>query len=114
MKLSAYSIPGVARPKIPTIEKIIEHTFKHYGLPSREAMISKSRRKEVVWPRQIAIALARELTGRGVQEIGLAFRKDHATVTYAESRVRFEAKTYKTFQEDYNNLKNKILYGNEN
>jgi hypothetical protein len=59
-----------------------------------EAMWSKSRQHYLAHPRQEAMALARELTGRSYPEIGLMFGgKDHTTILYAHRKVTALAQT---------------------
>ncbi len=59
----------------------------HYGL-SVDELISPSRAVRVAWPRQLAIHLARELTGAPLTTIGQAFGgRNHATVLHACRRV---------------------------
>jgi len=59
-----------------------------------EAMWSKSRQHFLAHPRQEAMALARELTGRSFPEIGLMFGgKDHTTILYAVDKIRKRAET---------------------
>jgi chromosomal replication initiator protein len=59
----------------------------HYGLSVGE-LVSPSRTARVAWPRQLAIHLARELTGAPLTAIGSAFGgRNHATVLHACKRV---------------------------
>jgi chromosomal replication initiator protein len=58
-----------------------------YGLTVEE-LISPARTGRIAWPRQIAISLARELTGASLAAIGAAFGgRNHATVLHACKRV---------------------------
>jgi chromosomal replication initiator protein len=51
-------------------------------------MLSASRTQRVSWPRQLAITLARELTGASLHQLGKAFGgRDHATVMHSCKRV---------------------------
>ena len=59
----------------------------YYDLSVAE-LISPSRAARISWPRQVAIHLARELTGASLTEIGEAFGgRNHATVVHACKRV---------------------------
>ena len=59
----------------------------HYDLAVSD-LISASRVARIAWPRQVAIFLARELTGTPLQTIGEAFGgRNHATVLHACKRV---------------------------
>lgn len=44
---------------------------------------SKSRKKNIAFPRQVSMYLARKLTEQGLSEIGQAFNRDHSTVVHS-------------------------------
>jgi len=46
-------------------------------------MQSKSRKKNIAFPRQISMYLARKYTEQGLMEIGRAFNRDHSTVLHS-------------------------------
>jgi chromosomal replication initiator protein len=54
----------------------------------RVDFIARCRTKDVAFPRQVAMYLARELTGASLPQIGCAFGRDHATVLHACRRVK--------------------------
>lgn len=59
-----------------------------------EVMWSRLRKHKWAHPRQEAMALARELTGRSFPEIGIMFGgKDHTTILYAHRKVMTLAQT---------------------
>jgi chromosomal replication initiator protein len=59
----------------------------HFGL-SADDLLSSSRTARVAWPRQLAMYLARELTGQSLPAIGREFGgRDHTTVLYACRRA---------------------------
>ena len=66
---------------------------------------SKNRSRQVTRPRQVAMALAKELTDHSLPEIGDAFGgRDHTTVLHACRKVlELKAKDSR-MNEDYNNL----------
>jgi chromosomal replication initiation ATPase DnaA len=53
-----------------------------YGL-SRDQMRAPDRRRALARPRQIAMFLAREMTGQSLPRIGMHFCRDHTTVIHA-------------------------------
>lgn len=58
-----------------------------YGVSVAE-LVSSRRSAKIAWARQVAIHLARELTGASLQSIGAAFGgRNHATVLHACKRV---------------------------
>jgi len=60
---------------------------EHFGLSTND-LLSTSRAARVAWPRQLAMYLARELTGQSLPAIGREFGgRDHTTVLYACRRA---------------------------
>ncbi len=60
---------------------------QHFDL-SPEELISPSRAARIIWPRQVAMYLARELTGESLPAIGRHFGgRDHTTVLHAWRRT---------------------------
>ena len=53
-----------------------------YNVPLNE-LLSKSRKKNVAFPRQVSMYLARKLTEEALSEIGKAFNRDHSTVVHS-------------------------------
>jgi chromosomal replication initiator protein len=48
---------------------------------------SKSRKKEVAFPRQVSMYLSRKHTERALSDIGRAFNRDHSTVVHSVKRI---------------------------
>ena len=70
---------------------------------------SKRRNRQIARPRQVAMALAKELTSMSLPDIGDAFGgRDHTTVIHACKKVDELIKTDSKINEDYNSLQ-KIL-----
>jgi chromosomal replication initiator protein len=66
-----------------TIEQIQLAVGKYFDVPV-DLLRGKSRRQEIVMPRQIAMYLAKELTHSSLKTIGLHFGgRDHSTVIHA-------------------------------
>jgi chromosomal replication initiator protein len=77
-------------PSISDVQAIVASHFKL----SVEQLTSASRVSGVSWPRQVAIHLARDLTGASLPTIGKAFGgRNHATVIHACKRVSERLKT---------------------
>lgn len=73
-----------------TVDSIQKAVCDHYDL-SLADMSSRRRPASIAFPRQIAMALARQLTSLSLVEIGEAFgRRDHGTVIHACKRVEQE------------------------
>jgi chromosomal replication initiator protein len=63
----------------------------------------------VARPRQMAMALAKELTNHSLPEIGDAFGgKDHTTVMHAVRRIEELRENDRDIDEDYNNILRKL------
>jgi chromosomal replication initiator protein len=72
---------------VPSIAEVQAIVARHFKI-SVEQMTSPSRAVRVSWPRQVAIHLARDLTGESLPRIGQAFGgRNHATVLHACKRV---------------------------
>ena len=79
--------PGVGSKRPPTITEIQQAVAGHFDLTVAQ-LTSASRASRVSWPRQVAIHLARDLTGASLPAIGRAFGgRNHATVVHACKRV---------------------------
>jgi len=76
-------------------------------------MKSKRRTKQVAFPRQIAMFLARELTSHSLCEIGASFGgKDHTTIIHAYEKIEDLILTDITLLAEVNSLKKQMTDGN--
>ena len=76
-----------AEPKRVKVEDILRVVSRHYGV-SRGDLLSQRRHRSVVWPRQIGMYLAKQLTARSLPEIGRRFGgRDHTTVLHAIRKI---------------------------
>lgn len=70
-----------------SIEQIQNAACEHFGITPAE-LVSSSRTARVAWPRQVAMYLARELTGASLPAIGRQFgERNHTTVMHACRRA---------------------------
>lgn len=91
-----------------TLENIQKTTAEYFKIRVAD-LLSKRRNRSVARPRQIAMALSKELTSHSLPEIGDAFGgRDHTTVLHACRKISELRKTEQKIEEDYNNL-GKIL-----
>lgn len=87
-----------AEVKAITIEDIIEKVCKHFELEPT-SIHSKSRKREVVQVRQIAMYLAKKHTDASSSKIGqLIGNRDHATVLHACKIVKDQFEVDKSFR----------------
>jgi chromosomal replication initiator protein len=88
--LAAEVLAGLYPDLVParrTIREIQIATCEAFGIALDE-LLSPSRAARVVWPRQVAMYLSRELTDRTLPAIGDAFGgRDHSTVLHAVKRT---------------------------
>lgn len=69
-----------------TINQIIDEVCQLYGL-ERHQIFERTRRYEISWPRQVAVALSYWYTDKSMLQVGKEFDRDHTTVLYAEGMV---------------------------
>jgi chromosomal replication initiator protein len=90
--------------RLVTMENIQKTVADYYKLRIAD-LLSKRRSRSVARPRQVAMALAKELTTHSLPEIGDGFGgRDHTTVMHACKRVRELRDSEQRLQEDYSNL----------
>jgi len=90
--------------KLVTIENIQKTVAGYFKIRVAD-LLSKRRSRSITRPRQIAMALAKELTNHSLPEIGDAFGgRDHTTVLHGCRRVTLLRDTETRVAEDYKNL----------
>lgn len=90
--------------KLVTIENIQRTVAEYYKIKVAD-LLSKRRNRSVARPRQIAMALAKELTNHSLPEIGDAFGgRDHTTVLHACRNIAELRQSDSDIEEDYINL----------
>ncbi|MGS2741981.1 chromosomal replication initiator protein DnaA [Halomonas sp. LS-001] len=83
----------------------IQRTVAEYYKIKVADLLSKRRSRSVARPRQVAMALAKELTNHSLPEIGDAFGgRDHTTVLHACRKVKTLQEENADIREDYKNL----------
>ena len=77
-----------AQERLVTMENIQKTVAEYFKIRVAD-LLSKRRSRSIARPRQVAMALARELTNHSLPEIGDAFGgRDHTTVMHACDRVK--------------------------
>lgn len=93
-----------------TIDKIQNIVCDHFSLPL-ETLLSKSRKREIVQARQIAMYLAKFHTRESLQNIGRKIGdRDHATVLHACKTVSNLMDTDKSFKAGLKELELKLKF----
>ncbi len=92
------------RDKLVSIDNIQRTVAEYYKIKVSD-VLSKRRSRSVARPRQVAMALAKELTNHSLPEIGDAFGgRDHTTVLHATRKIAELRETDADIREDYKNL----------
>jgi len=90
--------------RLVSVENIQKTVADYFKLRVAD-LLSKKRSRSVARPRQVAMALAKELTNHSLPEIGDAFGgRDHTTVLHACRRIQALRETEKRVDDDYLNL----------
>lgn len=90
--------------KLVTVENIQKTVAEYYKIRVGD-LLSKRRSRSIARPRQVAMALAKELTSHSLPEIGDAFGgRDHTTVLHACKRIKSLRESEMRMGEDYQNL----------
>jgi chromosomal replication initiator protein len=87
-----------------SIDNIQRVVADYYKLKVSD-LLSKRRTRSIARPRQLAMALSKELTNHSLPEIGDAFGgRDHTTVLHACRKIRELTESNPEIREDYNSL----------
>lgn len=90
--------------RLVTIENIQKTVAEYYKIRVAD-LLSKRRSRSIARPRQVAMALAKELTSHSLPEIGDAFGgRDHTTVLHACRVIKELRESQTRTSEDYSNL----------
>ena len=77
----------VGEPREVSIDRIQETVSERFGV-SRDELCGDKRSQNIVYPRQVAMYLSRELTDSSLPKIGREFGgRDHTTVIHATSKI---------------------------
>ena len=87
-----------------SIDNIQRTVAEYYNIKISD-ILSKRRNRTIARPRQVAMALAKELTNHSLPEIGDAFGgRDHTTVLHACRKIAELKESSTDLAEDYKNL----------
>ena len=90
---------------IPNIQRVVAD---YYNIKTSE-LLSKRRNRSITRPRQIAMALSKELTNHSLPEIGDAFGgRDHTTVIHACDKTKELTQESLEIEEDYKKLRRNL------
>lgn len=87
-----------------SMDNIQRTTAEYYKIKVAD-MMSRRRSRSVARPRQMAMALSKDLTNHSLPEIGDSFGgRDHTTVLHACRKIKELRETNSDIREDYKNL----------
>ncbi len=90
--------------KMVTLENIQKTVADYYKIRMAD-ILSKRRSRNIARPRQMAMAIAKELTNHSLPEIGDAFGgRDHTTVLHAVRKIKELRETDHRMDDDFNSL----------
>ncbi len=110
VSLAKLVVHGAVRQESKSIgiEEIINTVCKHFGLENA-AIHTKSRKREVVQARQVAMYLAKQHTELSTSKIGKFIGgKDHATVLHACKTVKGQCEVDKSFRSELDNIESNL------
>ena len=94
--------------KVNTVEKIRDAVCEYFSL-SVDAISTKSRKREVVQARQIAMYLSKQMTKNSLSSIGFTIgQRDHATVLHACKIVTDLMEIDKNFRSSVKEIEEKL------
>lgn len=98
--------PGSQREVTP--ELIIQIVSDHFGINSSD-ITSQKRTKDIVYPRQIAMYLCRDMTDTPLQSIGRCLGgRDHTTIIHGSEKIQGDMKKDENLRNTIDILKKKI------
>ena len=91
--------------KLLTVDNIKKTVAEYYKITVKE-IDSTARPTSIVYPRMMAMFLARELTQNSFPMLGKEFGgKDHSTVMNAQKKMKKLIDTKQQYKDDYENIK---------
>ena len=102
------------KPDSEIVEIIIKIVGDYFGLTEVQ-MFEKTRKREIVTPRQICHKLAWEYTSLSLEKVGLRIgNKDHGTVLHSSRKISDLIWSDKQIKRDYNKINEMVIYEKEN
>lgn len=100
-----HDLVRIGEPRSIKVEEIQQVVCKHFSVTKAD-LLSSCRARTLVRPRQIAMYIAKVMTGRSLPEIGRRFgNRDHTTVLHAVRKIEDMVKNDKTLAQEVELLK---------
>ncbi|MEA4963265.1 helix-turn-helix domain-containing protein, partial [Lutispora sp.] len=96
-----------SKPKFITADLIKEKVGEFFNVKV-EDFNAKKRTRSIVYPRQIAMYLCREMTDLSLPKIGEEFGRDHTTIMHAYDKISSDMNIDPELKNIINDLKGKI------
>lgn len=112
LELARSIVSEIAKPdkSVLTIDTIMDHTAKIYKLPI-DQLRAKTRKKDIVRARQVAMYLSKRLTNHSLVTIGLYFGgRDHSTVIHALDNVEKNISADPVFKQQIDGMLRHLEY----
>jgi chromosomal replication initiator protein len=91
-----------------SVDNILEAITSHFDV-NMELLTGKCRKKETVFPRQVAMYMLKELTNLPLKSIGYHFGgRDHSTVIHAVQSISEAMETDKSVEKTVRKLFNRF------
>ena len=102
-KLALNKVIEESEKKPVTLEYIQEVVCEKYNLEMKD-MSSKTRARQIAYPRQIAMYLCRQLTDLSLIMIAESFNRDHSTIMHGVDKITKDISEDMSFAEEINSL----------
>ncbi|MBN9669218.1 chromosomal replication initiator protein DnaA [Roseibium aggregatum] len=103
-----HDLVRIGEPRSIKVEEIQQVVCKHFSVTKAD-LLSSCRARTLVRPRQIAMYIAKVVTGRSLPEIGRRFgNRDHTTVLHAVRKIEDMANKDKALAQEIELLKRLI------
>ncbi|WP_435979534.1 chromosomal replication initiator protein DnaA [Psychrobacter sp. DM4] len=106
LEMVQYALKDIIAIRVQAVnmDNIRKVVAEYYNISIKD-MMGRKRTRSIARPRQIAMSLARELTGDSYPDIGQSFGgRDHTTVMHACDKVAQLRSTDPAFDKDYKSL----------
>lgn len=102
-KIALNKVIEESEKKPVTLEYIQEVVCEKYNLEMKD-MSSKTRARQIAYPRQIAMYLCRQLTDLSLIVIAESFNRDHSTIMHGVDKITKDISEDMSFAEEINSL----------
>lgn len=93
---------------LPRFEQVITAVCQTFEL-DRQKLLSRARPEHLAWPRQIGMALAYQIAGRSLADVGAYFGgRGHDTVLHAIERVKNRCLSDKVCRKQFEQVKGRL------